>query len=156
MKTIPRTALTGELGNNLIQKIVLEMGCMWYSTGGTEAGIDGSIEILDSVTNEATNQIITVQSKALSEFAAETPTTFEYLCKERDLNYWLHGNTPIVLICSRPRANEAYWVSIKDYFKDPRVRASRKVLFNKLRNRFDVNARSALEGLAALRDCGLY
>jgi len=54
MKKILKAALTGELGINLIQKIVLEMGCMWYPTGGTEAGIDGTIEILDPITSEAT------------------------------------------------------------------------------------------------------
>jgi hypothetical protein len=46
MKKIPKTALTGELGVNLIQRVVLEMGCMWNPTGGTVAGIDGTIEIV--------------------------------------------------------------------------------------------------------------
>jgi len=72
MKKIPKTALTGELGVNLIPRVVLEMGCMWNPTGGTEAGIDGTIEIVDAVTNEATNQVLTVQSKATSSFQSET------------------------------------------------------------------------------------
>lgn len=156
MKKILKNARTGELGVNLIQKIVLDMGCMWYPTGGTEAGIDGSIEILNQVTDEATNQIITVQSKALSNFSAETADGFEYLCKERDLDYWLQGNTPIILICSRPSTNEAYWVSIKDYFRDQRTRSTKKVLFNKKTDRFDKETRAALEKLAIPRDSGLY
>jgi hypothetical protein len=37
MKKIVKAARTGELGINLIQRVVLEeLGCMWYPTGGTE------------------------------------------------------------------------------------------------------------------------
>jgi hypothetical protein len=156
MKKILRSALTGELGINLIQKIILEMGCMWYPTGGTEAGIDGTIEILDASTSEATNQVITVQSKAFSEFQAESANSFEYLCKEKDLNYWIHGNTPVILVCSKPHQNEAYWVSIKDYFSDGKLRASRKVIFDKRTDQLTKNSRAALERLAIPRGSGLY
>jgi Domain of unknown function (DUF4365) len=156
MKRIPKTALTSELGVNLIQKIVLEMGCMWYPTGGTEAGIDGTIEIVDLVTGEATNQVLTVQSKATTSFQSETAKTVEFTCKERDLAYWLRGNTPVILVYSNPRTNEAYWVSIKDYFADPKTRASRKIRFNKRTDRFDANARSALERIIVPKGSGLY
>ncbi len=157
MKKIVKAARTGELGINLIQRVVLdELGCMWYPTGGTEAGIDGTIELIAAGTDEATAQIISVQSKASSSFAGETPDRFEYLCKQRDLDYWLQGNTPVILVCSRPSTNEAYWVSIKDYFRDQRTRASKKVVFNKQTNRFDKTARPALEKLGIPRDSGLY
>ena len=157
MKKIVKAARTGELGINLIQRVVLdELGCMWYPTGGTEAGIDGTIELIVAGTDEATAQIISVQSKACSSFAGESPDRFEYLCKQRDLDYWLQGNTPVILVCSRPSTNEAYWVSIKDYFHDQRTRATKKVVFNKQTNRFDKTARPALEKLAIPRDSGLY
>jgi hypothetical protein len=156
MKKILKTALTGDLGVNLVQKVVLEMGFAWYPTGGTEAGIDGTIEILDVVTGEATNQVLTVQSKATSEFTSETADTVDFVCKERDLAYWIRGNTPVILVYSKPRANEAYWVSIKDYFSDPKIRASRKIRFNKKSDRFDVDARGALERLIVKADTGLY
>jgi hypothetical protein len=156
MKKIPQSALTGELGVNLIQKVVLEMGCMWNPTGGTEAGIDGTIELLDAVTSEATNQVFTVQSKATATFQNETDGFVEFTCKERDLAYWLRGNTPVILVYSKPRANEAYWVSIKDYFADPKTRATRKIRFSKSTDRFDVNARSALEKIIVPKDSGLY
>ena len=156
MKKIVKAARTGERGINLIQKVILEMGCMWYPTGGTEAGIDGTIEIIDAITDEATNQIITVQSKATSHFANETADSVAYLCREEDLHYWLHGNTPVILVHSRPDSDEAYWVSIKDYFAEPAVRASRKIHFNKQTDRFDRNCRVALEQLAIKKDSGLY
>ena len=157
MKKIVKAARTGELGINLIQKIVLhELGCMWYPTGGTEAGIDGMIELLNADTDEATTQIISVQSKALSAFSGETEHSFEFVCKQRDLDYWIQGNAPVILVCSRPSTSEAFWVSIKDYFRDQKTRASKKVIFNKKIDRFDRHARAALEKLAIPRDSGLY
>ncbi len=156
MKKIVKAARTGERGVNLIQRTVLEMGCMWYPTGGTEAGIDGTIEILDPVTDEATNQIITVQSKATSHFSGETQTSVEYLCREEDLRYWLQGNTPVILVYSCPDTDEAYWVSLKDYFADPRVRATRKVRFDKRMDRFDAQCRPGLERIAIPKESGLY
>ena len=156
MKKILKAARTGERGVNLIQRIVLEMGCMWYPTGGTEAGIDGTIEILDVATDAATNQIITVQSKATSQFAGETATSVEYICREEDLKYWLQGNTPVVLVYSCPDKDEAYWISLKDYFADPRIRASRKIRFDKQADRFDQRSRERLESIAIPKDSGLY
>jgi hypothetical protein len=58
---------------------------MWYPTGGTEAGIDGTIELLNAHTDEVTTQIISVQSKAFSAFSGETPNTFEYICRRWDV-----------------------------------------------------------------------
>ena len=156
MKKILKTALTGDLGVNLIQKVVLEMGFAWYPTGGTETGIDGTVEIIHETTGEATNQILTVQSKATTAFRNETGESVDYICQERDLAYWLRGNTPVILVYSKPRDNEAYWVSIKDYFADPKVRATRKIRFNKRTDRFDVSARPALERLIVRADAGLY
>jgi hypothetical protein len=60
---------------------------MWYPTGGTKAGIDTTIELLNVDTDKATAQIISVQSKALSAFSGETEHTFEYICKQSDLDY---------------------------------------------------------------------
>src|SRR5260370_12587045 len=60
----------------------------------------------------------------------------------------MNGNTPVILIRSRPSQNEAYWVSIQHFFADPAKRASRKAHFNKVANRFDVSARPKLEALA--------
>jgi hypothetical protein len=157
MKKIPKSARTGELGINLVQRIVVhDLGCMWYATGGTEAGIDGTIDLLHAETDEATTQIISVQSKAFSTLSGETADSFEYICRQKDLDYWMQGNTPVILVCSRPSTGEAYWVSIKDYFRDQAQRASKKVVFNKHTDRFDRDARASLEKLAIPQDTGLY
>lgn len=156
-KKIHANSIIGEQGINLIQRIVLGIGFMWYPTGGTEAGIDGTIEIRDPTTGEAFNTIISVQSKATSgAFTGETATGFEYLCHARNLDYWLRGNVPVVLVVSRPRANEAYWVSVKDYFKDPVARQSRKIFFDKQQHRFDETCGPELMKIAIPKDVGLY
>lgn len=156
-KKIHNNDITGGRGVNLIERIVLEMGCLWYPTGGVEAGIDGMIEIRDTATGEVTNSVVQVQSKATGgRFIAETETSFEYLCDEKDLDYWLNGNAPVILVRSRPDTDEAYWASIKDRFKDLDARKARKIYFDKVRDRFDSNARADIVRLAIPKDSGIY
>lgn len=156
-KKIHQNSIIGQQGVNFIEGVVLSMGYIWYPSGGVEAGIDGVIEIRNSVTGEVTNSIIQVQSKATkSAFQAETESSFQYSCSEKDLDYWLRGNTPVILVVSRPQTNEAYWVSVKDYFQDPEMRAARKVYFDKDHDRFDESCAEALMSLAVPRDAGLY
>ena len=140
MKKILQTDIVGQQGINLIESECLKMGFLWHPTG-LEAGIDGYIEIRNASTGEVTNCIIQVQSKATEQpFEGETESTLEYRCSEKDLEYWLAGNAPVILIRSRPKTNEAYWVSLKDRFKDLSVRKHRKVVFDKSADRFDQGA----------------
>ena len=113
---IGQADMTGSLGVNIIERRILEMGFLWYRSGGVEAGIDGRMEIRNE-DGEVTNLIISVQSKATDgRFEGETEKEFTFTCSERDLRYWLKGNLPVVLVCARPRTNEAYWLSVKDFF----------------------------------------
>lgn len=156
-KKIHYNSILGQQGVILIQQIVGEMGFVFYPSGGVEAGIDGTIEIRDEVTNEVKNCVVGVQSKAVAkDFTAETDVSFTYLCEERDLDYWIGGNVPVILVVSRPCNKEAYWVSVKDYFKDLNVRKSRKVIFNKTMNAFTADSRKELAVLAIPEASGLY
>jgi|KBSSwiStaDraftv2_1062776.scaffolds.fasta_scaffold05159_3 hypothetical protein len=157
VKKIAEQSLIGQRGINLIEKRVLGLGFIWHPTGGLEAGIDGWIELRDSATGEMIGGQILVQSKATeAEFQGESDSSFEYLCAEKDLNYWLAGSAPVALVCSRPTTDEAYWVSIKEYFRDPARRKARKVLFDKKRDRLDGSARDVLLGIAGPPDGGAY
>src|SRR5262245_19095454 len=130
MKKRSHQDIIGGQGIALINQLVLAMGYIWRETGW-DAGIDGQIEIRDAATGEMTNRIIQVQSKATeAAFSAETSDTLEYLCKETDLNYWLNGNAPVILVRSRPKTGEAYCVSVKDYFSDPKRLKDRRVVFS--------------------------
>jgi hypothetical protein len=156
-KKIRQQSITGLRGMTLVQDILLEIGFVTYPTGDVEAGIDAFIEIRDPDTGEVTNSIIQVQSKATqSKFEAETETSFVFRCDADDLNYWLMGNIPFILVVSRPTTREAYWISIKDYFKPLERRKARKIVFDKQRDRLDASCREALINLAMPADSGLY
>jgi Domain of unknown function (DUF4365) len=128
-----------------------------YPTGDVEAGTDVFVEIRDPDTGEVTNLVIQAQSKATQgNFESESETGFVFRCDADDLNYWLMGNVPFILVVSRPTTREAYWISIKDYFDTPEKRKSRKIIFDKRRDRFDASCRDALVRLAMPADSGLY
>jgi hypothetical protein len=156
-KKISKSDIIGDQGIALIHQRVSGMGFLWHPTG-LEAGIDGFIEIRNDETDEVTAHFVLVQSKATNvvRFTAETEISFEYLCDERDLDYWLNSNAPVVIIVSRPNKNEAYWACIKDRFKDLATRKARRINFDKNRDRFDATARAAIAKLAMPKDSGFY
>ena len=157
-KVISQSAI-GQDGVNLIEQIVQKMGYIWRPTPIFDVGIDGEIEIRDPVTGEMTNSIIKVQSKSTTKsFQSETDNSLEYSCTQKDLDYWLRGNVPIILIVCRPDTDtdEAYWVSIRDYFSDPVTQKTRKVIFDKQRNLFNTSCADALKKLALPKDSGIY
>ena len=124
------------------------MGHLW-TPKGLEAGIDGFIELRDDVTSRVGARILQVQSKAGdSHFRAESDTEFTYYCSESDYDYWMQANTPVLLIVSRPDRNESFWVHIQGYFSEPEKHATKKVVFQKARQRFDVQASDAIARLA--------
>lgn len=134
------------------------MGLAWHPTNANlEAGIDGVIEVRDSETGEATNNIIQVQVKTTSlKWTYDTATDFTYKCDERDIDYWMGGNTPVVLIVLRPDGTEAYWIPIQEWFDSPEKRKDRHVKFDKNDQKFDSGCRDRLLRLALPRDSGLY
>ena len=123
----------------------------------SDAGIDGFIEIRNRETGEATNLIVQAQSKATGrEWENETAEGFWFRCDERDLDYWLQGNAPVILVVSRPSTREAYWVSLKDYFVDLERRKAKKIFFRKNADRFTADCANALSALAQPKGAGLY
>lgn len=157
MKQLSSQSIIGQQGINLVERIVLAMKYAWRPTPGFDVGIDGEIEICDPVTGAATNSIIKVQVKSTTQpFQAETLESFEFICDRRDLDYWLKGNAPVLLVVCRPGTDESYWVSIKDYFRDPAVLKTRKVVFNKKTNRFSSDSAGHLRTLAIPPDAGIY
>jgi hypothetical protein len=47
-------------------------------------------------------------------------------------------------------------VAVKDHFRDPAMRQTRKVRFDKSRHRFDEGCKDDLIDLAVLKDAGIY
>ena len=157
-KKISQNQITGQQGVNLTERAVLEMGFAWHPTNqALEAGIDGIIEIIDQETGAATNNIVQVQVKTTTKkWSFEDSNTFTYLCKVEDIDYWMRGNTPVILVAVRPDGREAYWADIKEAFSDSARRKDRHIHFNKVTQRLDASAASDLIKLAVPKDIGPY
>jgi len=154
-KRITRSQITGQQGVNFVEQIVLEMGFAWHPANASlDAGIDGTIEIIDPETGKATNYIIQVQVKATS--SDKDINGLVHYCKARDIDYWMNGNTPVILIKVISYKRKAYWVDIKQYFADPKRRKQANIVFNKVKNRFDSSATLALMKLAVHKNIGPY
>jgi len=154
-KVTPQT-LVGEAGIALIHRRVTEMGFLFHPRR-VDHGIDGHIDLVDPGTHEVLNLVLLVQSKASGlAFPYETETSFQYTCEGTDLNYWLSGNAPVILVLSHPERGEAWWVDIKGELADPKRRASRTVVVDKRRQAFDQSAAPALLGRALPKDSGLF
>jgi tetratricopeptide (TPR) repeat protein len=155
-KVIRAHSILGQQGINLLEEFVLSMGFVWRVKAEFDAGIDGEIEIRDPQSGAMSGCILNVQAKARSFFQSEDATSFEFPVDADDLDYWLNGNVPNILVVCRPATREAYWISIRDYFGEPKARKPRKVRFNKTKNRFDDNAAPALAAIARPKDCSQH
>lgn len=154
-KTLTDRQLLGERGVALINQLVLGMGHVFRPTGTLDAGIDGEIEIRNIQTGRVTNQIIKVQSKAVSQFQSETSTGFDYWPTDDDVKYWLGGNVPVILVLSRPDTTEAYWVSVQAY-KAKAGEKTKKIHFDKTTDRLDATAAPRLAELVRDSHTGAY
>src|SRR2546422_9021011 len=135
-KSISRQGLLGQQGVNIIEHVVLAMGSRWTPSGPNEVGIDGYIELFDPNSHVPLGKTIAVQSKAVTDFHNDSPDSFDYWCDRTDLDYWLTGNMPVVLVVSRPASREAYWISVKEYFQAPGAEQTTRLHFSKTTHGF--------------------
>src|ERR1043166_9502781 len=132
-KRLTREQILGESAVQLVGRRFLDLGFPWHPTNAPlDAGIDGFVEIRDVQSGEATNAWIAVQIKGRTTLEKETDSSFEFTCTPRDLDYWRRGNMPVLLVVARPDHDDAWWVSVKDYFRINQSRQqSRRILFDK-------------------------
>jgi hypothetical protein len=144
-KMVDDSNLIGAAGIGLISLRTAQMKQVFHERH-IDPGIDGTIELRDPGTGEMSNQHIFVQSKASNnDFPGETEDGFYYLCKPRDLNYWLKASSPVIVICSHPETEEAWWAHVQGWFAaDPTRRETRRIDFNKAEQRFDRDSLDAL------------
>lgn len=127
----------GRAGIDLIALRVGEMGHHWHpGSGDLDTGIDGEIELVDK--DQVRNFRIGVQSKSTEgAWRSESEDGFLYKAKPEDIAYWIGGNQPVLLVCSRPSKGEAYFRNVQQWARDPEARASGLIDFDKRRDRFD-------------------
>lgn len=147
-KTVTRQTFIGEKGIALIERRCLEMGHLFHPRR-VDHGIDGHIDLVDRDSGAVLNLTLLVQSKAQDRrFSGETDNGFHYICDQRDLDHWLSGNSPVILVFSHPESDEAWWVDVKAAFPDAASRAERVVRVDKHTQRFDRDAAQALLRMA--------
>lgn len=153
-KVTPQT-LAGEGGIAVIARRVNEMGYLWHDRR-VDHGIDGEIELV-SPDGTPLNIVVMVQSKARGRpFAYETTDSFQWTADPADLDYWLSGNAPVIVVLSRPAEDLAWWFDVRAEFADPRRRAERTVTISKHKHRFDKSAAAAIMHTAVPRGSGIY
>ena len=98
-----------------------------------------------------------IQSKAHDRaLQQESGTSFVFTCDQRDLEHWLAGNAPVIVVVSHPKKDEAWWIDVKAEFADPRTRAARRLVIDKASHAFNTDAGSALLRLGMPVSSGLY
>jgi hypothetical protein len=147
--------MIGEGGVALISQRVNEMGYLYHDRR-VDHGIDGEIELVGPG-GEALNRVVMVQSKASNRrHAFETDDGFQWTADPADLDYWLSGNAPVIVVLSRPKGKEAWWFDVRTEFGNPRRRAERTVTVNKHTQAFDASAAAEIFRLGTPRDSGLF
>src|SRR5688500_11444077 len=133
-KRISESQHIGDGGIALIHMLISDMGHEWVESR-VDAGIDGSIELRDPSTGNMSNRRVLVQSKASERpFSGEDAEKFWFLCDDRDIDYWMASDVPVILVCSHPSDRQAWWVHLQPWFANASNRASRRVDFNKATN----------------------
>lgn len=148
-KKIGRTSIIGQRGIAFIEQIVLEMGFVFYPTGGVEAGIDGFIELRDEGTGEVSNVILQIQGKATEKpLPGGSENGFDWPCDKKDIEYWLSGTAPVILFVVGLQEQRAYWKSIRDAFPNAEAVRRGKVHFDKRNDGFTLAAKAAIQDVA--------
>jgi hypothetical protein len=84
------------------------------------------------------------------------PTASSWTADPADLEYWLGGNAPVIVVLSRPGEDLAWWFDVRAEFSDPRRRAERTVTINKHIQSFDKAAAAEIMRLGVPRDSGIH
>lgn len=131
MKKLHRNQLAGEEGVHRFSARVLKAGIAFHPTGALDAGIDGFLELRDAETQEVRAQYIAAQLKTVDQLAEDNGQTFAYRPEQRDLDYWLNSNVPVILVVIHRATDLICWKSIHNYFQVPEHKQSRKVIFDR-------------------------
>ena len=132
------------------------MGFTWHpSNQAVEGGVDGWVELRDSQTGQIENSWIAVQSKAVTE-PRESDSVIKFTPKQKDVEYWLKGNQPVVLVVSVPHRNEAWWISVKDYYAGKNIENDRMIVFDIANDRLTESTSDQWKALSELHGSGAY
>lgn len=155
-KFVSEQQILSERGVALVSARIHEMGFIWRASATSDAGIDGHVELRDPGSGAATNELVLVQVKSTKKPANETATTFDLRVEKRDLEYWLRGNVPVILIVAIPDRGFAYWLSVRHRAYDEQGKLRLVQRFDKSHDILEVGARESLVQLVRNARPGYY
>ncbi|ANL23167.1 hypothetical protein AMJ96_CH03493 [Rhizobium sp. N113] len=134
VKKLSAQQIIGRRGAHLFSERVLSAGLSFHETGALDTGIDGFVELRDTETQEVKAQYVSVQIKTQEKggFVEETDSQFAYRCEQKDLDYWISSNIPVIFVVVHLETGGIWWKSVQEWFSDHSRRASRKIVFNKV------------------------
>lgn len=149
MKTVTDSQLNGELGETLVKAKLHRLGLVFEGRGRLETGIDGTIELRDPANGRMLGKTIAVQVKttATGNYTRETDTSFEYLLRTADLEYWRSSNLPVVLVLLRLSDESFFWKSVDQGASGE----ERRLVMDKVADRLDTTSLDRLAQLAVDR-----
>lgn len=144
-KTVTDQQHVGELGEQMVKTLVMQLGHVFEGRGRLETGIDGTIEFRDPVSKRMTGKMVAVQVKTTEKgrYDSETDEAFTYLMRQADVEYWRSSSLPVIVVMHRRSDESFYWKS----FADSVVGEERKLRFDKVIDRLDS---SSVDRMAAL------
>jgi len=117
----PSTKKTEELGVLAVQRIINNMNCQFVSYSPDISGFDGEIQLTEP-SGELSSQLLKCQVKSGPSYI--TGQSERYLSVRIRSSYfqmWLDVNQPVILFYHDVASDTVYWLSIKDYMKEPGV-----------------------------------
>lgn len=149
MKTVTDNQLRGDLGETLVKAKFQRLGFVFEGRGRLETGIDGTVELRDRSTGRMLGKTIAVQVKTTigGSYARETDSSFEYLLRTADLDYWRSSNLPVIIVLYRQSDDSFFWKSVGEEGSDE----ERRLLFDKAADRLEESSLDRLAQLAVDR-----
>lgn len=133
------------------------MGHIWREKSVSDVGIDGEIELVDQSTDRATGRLLMVQVKSRSNLDDRSDGAIRFTCATDDLDYWLSGTAPVLLVLVSTDASEAWFKNLDVWFGgDPSRRQSRTVVFDRESDRFTAASSQRLMDWGLPASAGLY
>jgi len=142
-KKITSSQLLGEIGETAVKLRFLNIGFQFDTRSRLEAGVDGIAEVMENGRPLAKMIAVQVKATETSKYTSESESSFSYLLRSDDLEYWRASNLPIIIVLYRKSDDSFFWKEVVGGYKPE----DRRLNFDKAKDVLDANA---VDRLAAL------
>lgn len=149
LKKLSQGQIIGQRGEHLVADRTLAMGFAYTQADRLETGVDGFLELRDRQTRQTLGKWIGVQVKTTEAgaYVGEDATTFQYLLRAEDLEYWRAANIPVIVVLVRLSDGTMYWKPVDAGSPSE----ARRLVFDKAADVFDKRAADQIAALCVDR-----